>query len=238
MSETRPCVGYSQRGEVRIPCRVRGRHLAECGDETCTGCLPRHADAGQLCEQHAEKLADALRDMPDLWQRLEEYLPPGSGGGRERVGGTYEDPSPVNLSVADHRALISETLGEWLLLHFEESTAPRLPINWRNPATSAPWLSVRLAWAVGQDWVGDYVFEVTSLAGKARGLLNPTGRRRIAEIGPCPEPGCGGVLAASVAQTDDLYPSEIQCSVNSDHVWPCRGRAWIQLGARIRGEAA
>jgi hypothetical protein len=47
-------------------CTVRDHHLSACGDDACSGCLPRPAEQGLLCYSCAAKFDEALALSVDL----------------------------------------------------------------------------------------------------------------------------------------------------------------------------
>lgn len=71
-------------------CFVPGWHAADCTDQRCRGCLPAVADHGQLCHHHADKLADTLDQIPQLYAALD--LAPGTG-----------EPAPIGRAITESR---------------------------------------------------------------------------------------------------------------------------------------
>lgn len=147
--------------------------------------------------------------------------------------GSPERRLPINPTVADHREHIARTLVSWAMLISEERVMSTPTGN--APDETAPWLLVHLRWASAQLWIDDFALELAQLRGQALSLLFPSGRRRI-EVGPCVEAGCPGVLTATVARTDDVLPSIVECDVEVSHCW--EPHQWLALGRKVHLEAA
>ena len=179
---------------------------------------PRRALAGlHVCAACADRVAQALADLPSLWQDLEHVL---AGTWRDRVSddrwplAIAENPLPLQPAVADHRTRIQQLLASWAVMAAQErGEQPPAP----NVHETARWLTWRLReqtrhwqWEdheqtightttvepiLAQPWVQDFATEVTDLRGRARALLDPAGIRRV-PCGPCREHVEGPALSA------------------------------------------
>jgi hypothetical protein len=217
-------------------CRYHHRHATDCPDnDQCPGCLPRPADVGGLCQRCYDQADRALEQLPRMWADLEAHLPPGAGTGQARVSGTPEKRIGMALGPADARLAIERVLASWVEQHAEE-LGHHPPVNGRNPRNTAPWLHTRLEWAADQDWVDDYTQELRDLTRAARGLLNPSGRRRLTQIGPCPEDDCPGTLTATLAASDELLPPSLNCTHDPAHVYSAHD--WRYVGRRANRKDA
>lgn len=97
-------------------------------DRTCTGCLPRAATHGLVCQRCDERTRASLRELPDLHAELLEATGRGPGTGGSGGGAA---PLPVDPDAVEARARIVEVLREWTLtlaaqrrITAPEATAP------------------------------------------------------------------------------------------------------------------
>lgn len=71
-------------------CRIRGRHLPACQDETCSGCLPRVALDGLVCDVCVNRTATALTAIitltPDARAIAYGEVRRSTGGGSNKPG--------------------------------------------------------------------------------------------------------------------------------------------------------
>ncbi len=197
---------------------------------------PREAAHGVIvCRPCLEQTRQAVAELPAQHDALGRMLATGGSGTGPKVSGTKEKRLPIRGEVADHREHITRTLVSWVMLVAEErGDAP----SCRPIATeTAAWLEVRHEYALAQMWGDEYASELLALRHRALALLNPSGRRRIAQVGPCVtvenDQTCPGVLSASVAPSDALLPSSVDCDVCGAS-WTAD--EWLRLGRIIHGE--
>jgi len=83
-----------------------------------------------------------------------------------------------------------------------------------------------LRWLAGHPAAGDAVTEIADVARTAEELTSARPASRL-ELGTCGEPGCGGMVTASVGPAAD--PSSIGC--DRGHAW--RPNEWLLLARRL-----
>jgi hypothetical protein len=105
-------------------CSILRRHLVECPDPKCRGCLPRRAERGRLCQTCHRRFELMLTDAPTVYRWLTGNMVAGQEasrakedherrrGGGER--GITETPVPIKLAVMDVRDLLADQLTEWV----------------------------------------------------------------------------------------------------------------------------
>lgn len=83
-------------------CRIRGRHLPDCTDDGCRGCLPRSTDDGLVCDVctgRAERHVTEIGQLtPDARLVASGLVRRGAGGGS---GGKPGSRSPGNDDFQD-----------------------------------------------------------------------------------------------------------------------------------------
>lgn len=164
----------------------------------------------RLCAACHDRLRRDLQALPRLHAGLDAALAAGhSPRYGHRVSGSSSAPLPINIAVADLRDQIRHDLAWWTRFVAERRGITALPAP--EVAGMAAWLLTHADWiAAHEEAAVDCPPVVRELARRARGLLDPSGAKRI-EIGPCPETGCGGTLYATVRRDDDPRPSVIYC---------------------------
>lgn len=95
-------------------CRLRGRHLPACQDESCGGCLPRVADEGLTCDvclgRTRDRLAAIAQLAPDARLVAMGQVKRGSGGASGKPG----SQSPGDDGAMDALAEVQNTLATWV----------------------------------------------------------------------------------------------------------------------------
>jgi hypothetical protein len=91
-------------------CALRGRHLGECDDEECRGCLPRRAQHGHLCWNCHRRLELWLHDAETVDRWLTGNLATGQGAAPEQthITGSKELPLPIKQAVYDQRQVLRD----------------------------------------------------------------------------------------------------------------------------------
>jgi hypothetical protein len=170
-------------------CSIYQRHLDECADELCRGCLPRRAEHGHLCWPCHRRFELMLHDAPTVWRWLTGNMSAGEGAARakedfERSGSADGSPTPVKLAVLDLRDLLADRLTLWAddWAEHHKVTAPR--------HTVAAAAEVLLRWLPGLerlDWIGDWWEELAETMSDAHALApwRPV-MRRVPGVA-CPE---------------------------------------------------
>jgi hypothetical protein len=233
-------------------CHDTGKHQPDCADERCRGCLPKQAGASlRLCYDCADRIGTDATAAAVLHAELEGHLAVGGTGGG--FGGNPHPSLVINDAVVEVRGLINGRLNSWVrLIHDEAGYALPEP-GWRilplppgvhGPARRlklvdtgldhlAAWLALHARWLAAHDAAGDCADEMADSVGQARRMRQHSGTR-VAELGPCPRPGCDGQLRGIVRQADNHTPTEVRCNGDTDgqHIW--LGEAMIvDLGREI-----
>lgn len=231
-------------------CAARGRHLPNCVDETCWGCLPRQAADGlYLCLVHADGIGRDALTAALRYGDLGRVLTGSSQGLGDIVSGTKTSVGlDLNERAADMRSTIKHRLVAMVRMIAEERGLPlpedRVPALARYVAKHAQWLAAHSA-------AGDFAEELADTASEAFHIAHPTGARRYQLKDPdgnpvgCPatvedgEP-CLGSLWTILRRVDSLLPSELVCDHDDEHYvpadkWMTFGRQWVK--ERVEGAA-
>lgn len=214
-----------------------GNCISDHGDQ------PRRAlDGLQVCAGCESRTREAIAKMPALWTMLAQYL---TGGSRPAGEFVRSSPTPgltLNDRVSTARTDILNHLHCWARIGLDEGPWTPAAAPTDAPASIAAWIVTRLDWYLAHDWADEFVRESINLARTAENLRQPATIRRF-EVGPCPEPDCGGTLLTELRPTDSLLPSLIWCDkapMDDDgvqlHQWPAD--QWYQLGRKIHTESA
>lgn len=174
----------------------------------CVVCQRREPNRPLVCDGDRLRLAQYLREIPDLYALLPTVLA-AHGSGREKVSGSREAPVPVSLAVVDLLAparhpepteagrahpedidgglSVASTLDEWV----RDWRSHRAKGEGAPPATVyqlAHWLGVRLAEACDDHpAIDEFALEIRGVVASLRGALNL--RRHIERL-PAPCPSC------------------------------------------------
>lgn len=217
-------------------CRIPKRHLPDCTDDACRGCLPAlAADGMELCRYHCDRIgADAL-EAAKLDGDLALAL---TGQGEPGVRGDHGGLS-LNDQAAEARTMLRAILSGWCRLIAEERGIElpgfRRGGEWvitdsveamgRYVAHHAQWLAAHPAAA-------DASAELRDLLRQCRAAAYPSGTRVI-DIGLCPvvdndQMPCGGKLRAMIRPGESMLPSAVGCDQDEAHRWGAS--EWRALG--------
>ncbi|TNM32371.1 hypothetical protein FH715_07505 [Streptomyces sedi] len=127
------------------------------------------------------------------------------------------------------RSAMRGTLASWAGLVAEEH---RLARPARDVSALSRYLCRHIEWLSRHPAAGELVDEISELTRKAHEVAYSERVRRVS-LGRCPAPGCDGELVAQMRSRDDVTPSEIACSVSSQHAWPAT--SWARLARQVRG---
>lgn len=205
----------------------------ECRTRQAGGRAPGRTTAGyRLCAACHRRLALGLRQLPELYRDCERVLGGGAVQGlRERTSGGALPGAPFNAAAAEARAAILGVLGSWSGLVAQERRVAAPP---RTVGNLSVFLLRHTDWLAGHPAAAEATREVARLVVRARRAAHPDQVRRVA-VGACVEPGCSGVLSATVrVGRPDPRPA-VQCDADPLHVWP--GHQWTQLRRRMPGLA-
>ena len=224
-------------------CASRGKHLPDCADEDCWGCLPRQAADGlYLCLVHTDNIGKDALTTALRYGDLGRVLTGSSQALGDHVSGTKTAVGlDLNERAAEMRAIIKHRLVAIVRMIAEERGLPlpedRVPPLARYVAKHAQWLAAHSA-------AGDISDELADTASEAFHIAHPTGARRYQLKDPygnpvgCPatvEEGdfCIGSLWTILRRTDSLLPSELVCDHDNEHYvpadkWMTFGRQWVK----------
>lgn len=124
-------------------CTVRGRHLEQCTDTECRGCLPRRAKYGRLCGWCWQRLNADVVDAPTLVEHLREVAEPDAAAAAPSDSRSYRDPAEGSaLSAAvDAADEIHAVLASWALLIVDEHPAGLTGPDQRAWRSTTPYLA-------------------------------------------------------------------------------------------------
>ncbi len=188
------------------------------------------ADGLVLCRWHRDRLARQITRMPALHAALADALV-ATGRRGDPVTVTRDpgiDLDPRAVAARDH---IRAELASYVRICHEEGPWSSWPDD-TIPAM-AGWLVVRADWLAARDWADEAARSIDYTWREGWRVAYPDGSRRIL-LGPCPQPGCDGEIAATVRDADDLLPSVVRCTDQEEpHEWPAD--RWPALGRLITG---
>lgn len=213
---------------------LEGRTL--CQAASCQSAWNENIGAGQgrvdagrfVCIACRDRLVNDLLNLPGL------YADCNGGAGPEvvlvirtvrRKSTTSDSMSPA---AAEIRSAIRTILASWAgLVAGERRVQPPA----RDILALARFLCRHVEWLTRHPAAGDLVDEVRDLTRTARNIAYPSGVRRV-PVGWCPDGDCNGELFALIRHHDDIRPSEIICTISSDHSWPVT--RWTKLARQVR----
>lgn len=231
-------------------CAARGRHLPDCTEGECRGCLPRQAaDGVYLCEFHTKKVGEDALTVALRYADLGRVLTASSAALGDIVSGSKKETGmQLNDRAAEMRAVIKHRLVAIVKMIAEERgislPEDRVPALARYVAANATWIAAHAA-------AGELSDELSETASDAFRLAQPNGSRRyqlkdpeghavgcredVEEGQPCP-----GTLWTVLRRTDSLLPSELVCDHDQEHYvpadkWMSFGRQWVK--ERVEGAA-
>ncbi|GHF64646.1 hypothetical protein GCM10010218_52800 [Streptomyces mashuensis] len=202
---------------------------AGCERREASGLARRLAAPGSgLCEACRARLSLELTRLPALYEECGRLLG-GSDQPREKVSGGPLPGLPFNVAASEARSAITGVLGAWAALVAQQR---RLPAPPRTPVHLALFLVRHADWLAAHPAAGEVSQEIAQVTRRARRVVDPRTRRRVA-LGPCAEAGCDGTLVAVVSSDRPEQPAAITCDADAAHHW--EGSQWLALSRRLRG---
>lgn len=161
MTVTRACIRE---------CAISRRHLAECGDNTCRGCLPRRAEEGRLlCWSCHRRLRLLITDAPDVDKWLQANQGP---GGQQRIRQDWErssgDTSVRAETLLDQRYALSDVIAAMV-----DWTCEAFDLDGPSKMTMPVMCNYLLAWLTKietRDYVAYWWNELAELTSDAHAL--------------------------------------------------------------------
>lgn len=224
-------------------CASRGRHVPDCVDEECWGCLPRQADDGiYLCVVCARRIGQDALTIALRYADLGRVLTTsGSALGDIVSGSKRETGLQLNEQASEMRTVIKHRLVSTARMISEERGLP-LPED-RVPAL-ARYVTKHARWIAAHAAAGDIAEELADTASDSFRIAQPSGARRYQLKDPDGNPvgcretveeelPCPGSLWTILRRTDSLLPSELVCDHDEDHYvpadkWMSFGRQWAK----------
>jgi hypothetical protein len=167
---------------------IARRHLGDCADDTCRGCLPRPVEYGHLCTPCHYQLVRALHALEPARVLLVGHLQPGSYARRtDMVTRTQGDPPvPLNLGVLDLLTEFDAIPLSWARAHASSN-------NLSEPDDGPAHLQRHLASIEASPWILEAFDELTHLIAAAHVLV--PWRPEVTRLGaPCPECHCQALV--------------------------------------------
>jgi len=182
----------------------------------------------------------SLREIGDYY---DEALEPVKRAQGSPVKSSKTAPLPVPAHILDIRLETFNDLQYWARFALDEVrdiNGNRLTIG---PATTTPadltaFISIWVDWIVTNrpEDADNLATESAKHAGALKGVVEELGSRKFT-IGTCPAHGtseqgervpCSGNLRAVLRKDGDTLPSEVACTVDTEHRWATR--EWMGLG--------
>lgn len=230
-------------------CVVQGRHLAACAStDSCTGCQPRTATVGRLCDACSGRITRALLDAPHLVEWLRDNVAPGAGNDAPRVSGTREAPAPLSIAAVDDIDAICLTLVHAVIAYCDDTglVGPRLvgirtatglrPLvtgvravedSHVTVAQLAAWLLDHHAGIVTQSWAGGWHNDIT---GAVFSASKRWPRQEPARKLPIPCPSCDKLMLFMHPPVSAGHPTTVTC-----HASEC-GRVLTEADYWVRAQ--
>lgn len=230
----RKSMARNQRPRCATNCTIPRRHLDDCNDDKCRGCLPGlAADGLMLCQHHADRIPSDAQKAAEIYDAVLDRL---SGGSHEEHEKTSGGEKGVGLSLSpaavEVRDSIRATLVSWCRLIAEERGF-NLPAN--DVTAMGAYVARSGQWLAAHPAAADASSELAELVSRAHPVAYPAGVRVI-EIGPCPHDECAGMVKARMRAADSLLPSELVCSEDKEHTWP--PSEWRVFGRTVKAQAS
>lgn len=170
-------------------CRIRGRHLGDCDDEQCAGCLPRVAHDGLTCDACTSRARGQLAAIVHLGPDARLVAAGLVRRGRGSSSGKPGSQSPLNDGATDALDAVQNTLTTLARTIADVRGLHVLDARGRDPiVVTARWLGNQLDWlrhamdSHEPRAISAYA-EIGDCAGRMRGLVNGPTPGRYA--GPC-----------------------------------------------------
>lgn len=202
----------------------------------CVVCQKRQPNRPQVCDGDRLRLAQDLRELPDLYALIPTVLAPNGSTG-EKVSGSREAPVPVSLDVVDLLGparqpeptaqarehpedvqgglSVATTLDQWVRMWRDDrSKGERLPAP--TVTSLAGWLAVRLDDACDTHTaIDEFATELRGLVMTLRSALNL--RRHIERL-PAPCPSCDTLALYREVDPHRGASSWVECG-NCGRLW-------------------
>lgn len=193
-----------------------------CPVEACD--RPAHPD-WTICRQHAWQLERDLSDAPALTDELDLTLSRQRASASNDAGRSADKPLPFDT----HASLALSTLRQILLAWVRALGVRTYPSD--NPDQLAKILLARHHHLIVRIDAHTAVQDIGAVCREGWRVVQPNSRGRIALPDPCPEPGCGARLWASMHDVGDPRPNLVWCEGPQRHEW--RPEQWLRLGHRL-----
>lgn len=201
---------------------VAPRQQSENGER----CGRQSAPGLRVCAACRQRIRGTLAELPQLYLACESTL------GRqprsmmaEKVSGSRLPSLPINERAATARTDLVRVMAAWAGMAADEFdlTGPS-PYAVDKLAT---FLSRQLDRLLSHPAAGDFVAELSSVAGAARRAAHGDSDRRL-DVGCCTHVGCDSRITVRI-HGHDPTPHHVRC--DAGHTWP--PQQWLQLARRL-----
>lgn len=170
-------------------CVYRKRHVDDCDEPNCVGCLPRRAEYGRLCFSCHRRIETVLVDMPALAAWLGSHLATQNRRAArqdwERKGTQEHPPPPINLTIFDHLDVLQASLAGWVTILVDGSDL--VGPDHSDITSTSGYLLTHLDSVEACDWIDAAWEELTLLVHEAHALAPWRPELRRVEAIPCPD---------------------------------------------------
>lgn len=159
--------------ECACGCKLRDRHLTDCVDDACAGCLPAPAlEPLRVCRRCERRAAEALRGLPGLVQDVEDSQVLRAASGAS--GG--DKPLPIDPDAMDWRWRVRACLVAWCRILEEDFGA-----NLADAQDTVTWMTAKVRTAA--DRLLAHPEHADQLVADLCGWSEDDGRRHLGLIG-------------------------------------------------------
>lgn len=241
-------------GACQSGCKSRGKHLGDCSDPECWGCVPRQASFGVLCGWCWQKLQGSVVDVPAATAHLVSVAHSPLKSSSRVSSGTGPPGSVVLWSPAlDAADELVAALGSWAdLIVAEHPAGLRGPsqIGWRWSTRAArvvdgevivrdeqrlgasqsavdhlvKWMLPHMEWVSEQSWAPEMRLELSSMLATIWARWPREERPRWSVV-PCPS--CSGPLAYDPPSQFGLQGRTYCVSEECGQVWSESEWRWL-----------
>lgn len=180
--------------------------------------------------------------LDSIIEHYDETIEPCRRGLGSHVKASKEPPIPISAHILSTRALCCSRMAAWCLLVIDERDLHTEHLSGLDVFAMADLLGRHAPWLGEHVAKRDVILELEASAKELEEIALDNKPRRF-RVGLCPEHGtsemgeripCEGELKVILRNSDDLFPSEIRCSLDPDHRWT--SSQWMFLGRRVSEE--
>lgn len=113
-------------------CVIRGKHLSECQDSDCAGCLWRPATIGHLCSGCHGRAVRSLAELGDLAGWIRQNVEPGTRHDPADVNYVDSAWAPLSIEALADLDSLATLVATWSLIGVEEHPDGLHGPDWRG----------------------------------------------------------------------------------------------------------